>query len=188
MKVTKMEQKGRKIVVSKLYCFISMVFLTTHASIAQSTLPISFQYKEPRHGRTESASYFLGEFSFRAKVPSTSCYYAMGSYRFRVASTGVIDSIAFTGNMYDELIKLGYKSIRESQAYWVCLDCEKKGGHWFTIPVYVAYTTGLNCPTNEFYKQSSLFWYTLFKTNGEKQLEISEHEWLLAPIYAISMR
>jgi hypothetical protein len=111
---------------------------------------IFFDYKNSRNGKLETASNYLSDFALRSRIRDVRCY-EMGWYRFRVRQTAVIDSVAFYGDIHPELRALGEKSIRESQVYWQCRDCEKTGGHWFTIPFLLAFTCVGNCAPNAIY-------------------------------------
>ena len=183
-----MAHQGKRI-TNKLKWFMGLLFfLTMEVLYGQPVNPVSFQYSNPRNGKSESASSFLCDFALRLNSHESECYYAMGWYRFRVRRTGIIDSIAFNGDIHLALKSLGEKSIRESQTYWKCDDCEKTGGHWFTIPVLVAFTTTKECSPNPLYSQSVSFWQNLFKNQLNEQLLVGKNEWLLAPMYAIGMK
>ncbi|QHV97538.1 hypothetical protein [Spirosoma endbachense] len=178
----------KKIVVNKWSWVYFLFLFSLEFTQAQTEKPVRFLYTEPRNGKQKSASYFLDDFALRANVPDAGCYFAMGYFRFHLAETGKIDSVAFNGDLREELKKLGENKILESQKYWLCKTCTQTKGHWFTLPVYVAYTTATPCPDNPIYSQSVLFWDNLFKNNQDEQLQIAPNEWLLAPIYAIKMR
>ena len=188
METTERVYRGRKTVDKLKWLIGALLFLAKTSSFGQAVAPISFQYNSPRNGRMVSASAFLGDFPLHSTSQIPGCYYAIGWYKFRVVRTGVIDSVTFGGDTYAELKPIVERNIRQSQPYWKCSDCEKTGGHWFTIPIVVAFTTDLECPPNPVYRQSVALWDSLFESQHSEQLSIGKNEWLLAPMYSMSMR
>lgn len=82
------------------------------------------------------------------------------------------------------------RQIMESQPYWKCEGCEEANGFWVTVPIYVSYTLTQTCSSRDsplFYQSRSLM-DSLFKENEKGILRLSYSEWLLAPVYATSIR
>ncbi|CAN5173864.1 hypothetical protein BH09BAC4_BH09BAC4_05280 [soil metagenome] len=177
-----MERQVKEIV--KIIGFI--LILTVGKVFAQTS--VFFEYKNPRNGNFITASSYYNDFAVRRKPLNLRCYYGMGWYRFHIKQTGVIDSVAFTGDIHPELKSLGEKYIRDSQVYWQCINCTESGGQWVTIPVMADLFTGeIGCQVNTIYKQSVAFWNNLFINQKNEQISIGKNEWLLAPMYAIAM-
>ncbi|MEZ0485327.1 hypothetical protein [Fibrella aquatica] len=143
---------------------------------------------EPRSKKVVSMGSYLTDLRGWGKSAGPRCYYSISSYRFHLAQTGEIDSVAFSGELPRQLSEFFKEGIRESEQYWVCKNCAKTNGHWFTVPVMASFFVGSPCPSNQSFDQMRAMWDSLFGKEPTKLIKVSTNEWLLEPVYLVQMR
>lgn len=187
MKYPVLQLSVRPAITPSIILLVVVVFSTLQ-TYAQSPTSLSFEYNSPRNGKPVSASNFLAEFKIKNTYPG--CYFAMSTCRFRVSKTGVVNRITWEGELLDGFKVAMEQQIMESQPYWKCEGCEKANGFWVTVPIYVSYALTQTCSSvnNPFFYQSRSLMNSLFKENEKGLLRLSDSEWLLAPVYATSIR
>ncbi|WP_375444840.1 hypothetical protein [uncultured Fibrella sp.] len=184
-----MATKERSVTTNLLSLFWLLAsLLFPSEGISQKVVPPTFNYVEPRSKKVVSMGFYLTDWRQRERPMGPKCLHSLSSYRFHLAQTGKIDSVAFAGELPGQVIDFFKEGIRESEKYWECKNCAKMNGHWFTIPVMASFTLDLPCPSSQSFNQMRVMWDNLFGKEPTRLIRVSPNEWLLEPVYVIEMR